>query len=123
MEPDVAVLAAQLAGTLAAKHGLLALAGGATYLTGPQLLDDPLVACFEVEEVLPLDLKKLKSWLRERGVGQLEVKVRGVQQDPAVVRKKLGLEGPHAKTLLLTRIGARHAAIVARRASSGSPLH
>jgi len=123
MEPDVAVLAAQLSGALAEKHGLSPLAGGAAYLTGPQLLNDPLVACFEVEEVLPLDLKKLKSWLRERGVGQLEIKVRGVQQDPAVVRKRLGLEGPHSKTLLLTHIGSRHAAIVARRASSGSPLH
>ena len=74
-----------------------------------------------MEDVLPLDLKKLKGWLRERGVGQLEIKVRGVQQDPEIVRKRLALDGPLSKTLLLTRVGERHVAIVARRVSSDSP--
>lgn len=121
IEPDVAVLAARLTGALAVKHALAALASGATYLTGPRPQVDPLLACFEVEDVLPLDLKKLKGWLRERGVGQLEIKVRGVQQDPVVVRKRLALDGTLSKTILLTRVGERHVAIVARRVSSDSP--
>lgn len=123
IEPDNAVQAAQLGGTIALKHELSALCSGATYLTGPRPVVDPLVACFEVEEVLPFDVKKLKSLLRERGVGQLEIKVRGVEQDPGELRKRLSLAGPTAKTLLLTRIGQRQMAIVARRVSSGSPLH
>ncbi len=120
-EPDVAVLAAQLVGALAERHGLAALASGASYLTGESEPDDPLVSCFEVEEVLPLDLKKLKSHLAERNVGHLEVKVRGVDLDPVQVRKRLAPRGSAAKTLLLTRVGARHVAIVARRAGSSSP--
>lgn len=121
MEPDVAVQAAQLSGAIARKHGLTALASGAAYLTGPRVVDDPLLACFEVEDVLPLDLKKIKGMLRERGVGQLEIKVRGVEQDPVAVRKRLALAGTHSKTLLLTRVGERHMAIVARRVNSDSP--
>lgn len=121
LEPDVAVLSAQLSGALAQKHGLSALALGASYLTGSQLPSDPLLAGFEVEEVLPLDLKKLKQLLRARDVGQLEIKVRGVEQDPAAVRKRLALNGKLAKTLLLTKIGESHVAVVARRIGSDSP--
>ncbi len=121
MEPDVAVQAAKLSGAIAHKHGLMALANGAAFLTGPQVIDDPLLTCFEVEDVLPLDLKKLKSMLRERSVGQLEIKVRGIEQDPLAVRKRLALQGTLAKTLLLTRVGERHMAILARRISSDSP--
>ena len=76
-------------GALAATHRLGALGPGIAYWTGPTLLVDPLLSCFEVEAVLPFDLKKLKSLLRERNAGPLEIKVRGVEQDPADLRKRL----------------------------------
>jgi hypothetical protein len=121
MEPDVAVQAAQLTGALADRHRLAAFASGAAYLTGADLPDDPLLACFEVEDILPLDVKKLKSALRHRDIGQVEIKVRGVEQDPSTVRKRLAPQGSGSRTLLLTRIGERHVAVIARRVSSGSP--
>ena len=114
-EPDPAVLAAHLAGVLAVEHSLSAVSAGIAYLTGPSAISDPALACFEVEEVLPLDLRQVAGYLRERRIGRLEIKKRGVEHDPATVRKQLHLAGDEAATLFLTKLGGKHAAILARR--------
>ena len=114
-EPDAAVLAARLSGTLAAEHCLGALAPHVAYWTGDSKIADPALACFEVLEVLPLDIKQLKSLLGVRGIGRLEIKKRGVEHDPAALRRLLGLQGEHEATLLVTRIARRATAILARR--------
>ncbi len=114
-EPDAAVLAAKLGGTLAAEHGLLAIAPGIAYWTGDQPLNDAAIACFEVCEVLPFRVQPLKALLTSRGVGQLEIKKRGVEHDPEQIRRQLSLSGEASATLLITRIERRVTAIVARR--------
>ena len=53
--------------------------------------------------------------LRERGIGRLEIKKRGMDVDPAVLRKALGLKGDGAATLILTRIGKKRVALLADR--------
>jgi hypothetical protein len=114
-EPDAAVLAAQLGGALAAQHDLAAIAPGVAYWTGQRIVSDAALGCFEVQDVLPFRLKSLKTYLRERRIGQLEIKKRGVEQDPAELRRLLDLVGPASATLLLARIDKRVIAIVARR--------
>ena len=114
-EPDAAVLAAKLGGALAAQHALAALAPGIAYWTGEQAIADPALASFEVQEVLPFRLKPLKALLRARGIGQLEIKKRGVEHDPAELRGQLHLAGENSATLLLLRIEKRVTAILARR--------
>ena len=112
---DPAVLAAQLVGVLAAEHGLCALSAGATYLTGPAPVSDPLLACFEVEEVLPMRVRRLVEYLRARRIGELEIKKRGVDVSPEVLRAKLRLRGENAATLLISRVADRPTAILASR--------
>jgi SAM-dependent methyltransferase len=114
-EPDAAVLAAKLGGALAAQHGLAAIAPGIAYWTGEQAVADPALGCFEVQEVLPFRLRPLKTLLRARGIGQLEIKKRGVEHDPAELRGQLDLAGENSTTLLLVRIKKRVTAILARR--------
>ena len=114
-EPDAAVLAAKLGGTLANEHQLAAITPGIAYWTGPRPIVDAALGCFEILEVLPLRLKPLKALLRARGIGRLEIKKRGVDQDPAKLRSQLDLAGENAATLLLTRIEKRTTAILARR--------
>ncbi len=114
-EPDPAVLAAHLTGVLAGEHGLSAVSAGIAYLTGPTAIDDPALACFEVREILPLDLRQIAGHLREQNIGRLEIKKRGVDHDPATVRKQLHLAGDEAATLFLTKLGGKHFAIVAHR--------
>jgi THUMP domain-like len=114
-EPEPAVLAAHLTGALAAEHGLSAFSPGVAYLTGPAVVEDPALACFAVEEIMPLNLRKIDGHLRGRNIGQLEIKKRGVEHDPATVRKQLHLDGEEAATLFLTKLGSKHTAILARR--------
>ncbi|HUY36265.1 MAG TPA: class I SAM-dependent methyltransferase [Pirellulales bacterium] len=114
-EPDASVLAARLTATLAAEHGLAAVAPGTVYLTGQRANADPALAWFEVSDVLPFDLKRLKSLLRGRGIGRLEVKKRGVPHDPAQVLQQLRVPGDQAATLFLTRITGAVTAIICRR--------
>ncbi len=118
-EPDPAVLAAGLAAALANRHGLAGLGPQPGYLTGDAPLDEPLLACFAVREVLPLDLKRLRSALASRGIGRLEIKKRGVGDGPEVLRRRLGPRGPNAAVLILTRVAGRAVAMIADR-DSGS---
>ena len=69
------------------------------YLTGDQLHSTPLATAFEVRQQLPGKLKALRKWVREAEVGVLEIKKRGIDIDPAVLRKQLKLDGPNSATI------------------------
>ncbi len=114
-DPDPAIMAARLKGALAAEHNLSAITAGPTYLTGPQPITDAALACFEVLDVLPLRTRSLSDYLREHNIGRLEIKTRGVEIDPQRLRHDLKLRGEESATLLLTAIGRRQLAIIARR--------
>lgn len=119
-EPDAAVLAAHLGGALAAQWGLSAISAGIAYLTGPKPFESPLASCFAVEAVLPLDIRKIADALRERGIGRLEIKKRGVDHNPEAVRKQLALHGDDSAVLILTKINGKHAAILSHRHPSSN---
>jgi predicted RNA methylase len=114
-EPDAAVLAAGLSGALAAEHALEAIAPGIAYLTSDRAVVDSALAAFEVIETLPFDERRLKRLLRERGIGRLEIKKRGVDEDPQQLRRRLDLRGDAAAVLLLSPLGSNVVAILARR--------
>jgi len=116
-EPHAAVLAADLTGILAHVHGLHCVSSGIAYLTGDAPVSDPVLACFEVTEILPLDPKHLRDAVRERSIGNMEVKKRGVKIDPDEVRKQLHLRGDNSATLIITPIKKKIAAILAKRVS------
>jgi hypothetical protein len=120
-EPDAAVLAAHLPGAIAAEHSLATISPGIAYLTGPRPIDDPALTPFEVDEVLPLDVRKIAARLRERQIGTLEIKKRGVDHEPVAVRKQLQLHGENTAVLFLTKIAGKHAAILAHR--THNPQH
>ncbi len=114
-EPDVAVLAAGLSGTLATELGLSPLSRESAYLTGDTALDDLAVSGFEVIEVLPFRKRRLKQLLAQRHYGRLEVKKRGVRLDTNQLQRELAVPGDQEATVLITRIGQRMIAIVAQR--------
>lgn len=114
-EPDPAVIAARLVGALAHRHALSPTAAGVAYLTGDARVAEPALAAFEVVDVLPFDLKKLKAALRQRRIGRLEVKKRGFDVDPAILLRQLHCRGDEQATLILTPHAGRSVAIVSRR--------
>ena len=114
-EPDGAVIRARLIGEVARSLEAGMLAPGIAYLTSDAALTSPFVSSFRVREELPTDTKKLARALRERGIGTLEIKKRGVDVDPATLRTRLALRGEDSATLLLTRIAGRRRALLADR--------
>jgi hypothetical protein len=117
-EPDAAVLAAGLAGAMAAECGLEAVTASAAYLTGEpasSVLHHAAMACFEVLDVCPLRIKPLRQLLRDRGIGRVEVKKRGVDVDPQRLAAELQGPGEARAALLLFRKREKMTAIIARR--------
>lgn len=119
-EPDPAVRAARLTGELAAEHQLLAISPNVGYFTTNEMPASPLLSIFEVIEVLPFDLKRVHLMLRRRRIGQLEIKKRGVDVDPATLSKRLSGIGDHHGTVFIMPHKARTIAILARRVCGSS---
>jgi len=114
-EPDGAVIRARLIGDVARSLSGGMLADGIAYITGDEPVTSPFVSTFRVRETLPADPKKLAKALRERGIGTLEIKKRGVDIDPAKLRTQLKLRGDEAATLIVTRVDGARTAILADR--------
>jgi len=100
-DPDPALLRAGLLDGFALAHGLGRFGGSIDYLVSTSLVRSPFLAAFEVVDIFPLDLKKLKRELTRRDIGRLEIKVRGAEVIPEVLRASLKLEGNRAATLLI----------------------
>ena len=118
-EPDGAVIRARLIGDLARSLDARMLRHDIAYLTSDSLTPTPFAAAFRVIEELPYKESELRSALAARGIGTLEIKKRGADVDPAALRKRLRLKGAGSATLVLTRIGARHAALLVERVARG----
>jgi SAM-dependent methyltransferase len=115
-EPDGAVIRARLIGDLARQIGASMLSPGIAYLTADKLVPTPFARAFRVIAVLPFDERTLRRELAARGIGTLEIKKRGVDVDPAQLRKKLSLKGRASGTLIVTRVAGRHCALLVERA-------
>ena len=61
-------------------------------------------------------MRVLRRELAARDIGVLEIKKRGVDIDPAVLRPKLQLRGEHSAVLILTRAAGEKVALLAERA-------
>lgn len=114
-EPDGSVIRARLIGDLARMLEGRMLSTGVAYITGDTAFPTPFARRFRVLERLPADERGLRTALRARGVGMLEIKKRGVDVDPAALRTRLKLSGGAAATVVLTREGGRHIALLVER--------
>ena len=120
-EPDGAVIRSRLLGDLAATLQARTLDPTIAYLSSDQLAETPYASRYEITDVLPFTVKKLRALVAERGYGTLEIKKRGADVDPEALRRQLlrrqsGPTGPktNAATLVVTRHRGRHVALVAR---------
>ena len=85
------------------------------YVTSDRLDSTPFARAFRVIERLPIDEKKLSRALATRGIGTLEIKKRGVDIDPATLRRRLKLRGDSSAVLVLTRIDGERTALLCER--------
>jgi hypothetical protein len=113
-EPDGAVIRAGLVTAVA--HGV---EGGLldphiAYVTSDRSFHTPFARSYQVLEELPYREKQLRAALRERGVGRLTIKKRGVDVVPEQLRQRLDLSGEADATIVLTRVAGRGTALLVR---------
>jgi SAM-dependent methyltransferase len=113
-EPDGAVIRAGLVTAVAAGvHGGL-LDGHIAWVTSDEPFTTPFARAFEVVDELPFREKQLRAALRQRGVGPLTVKTRGVNVVPEQLRRRLALTGEQPATIVLTRARGRGVCFLVR---------
>jgi SAM-dependent methyltransferase len=111
-EPDGAVIRAGLVTAVAAGvHGGL-VDRHIAYVTSGESFRTPFARGYRVLEQLPYRERQLRTALRERGIGRLTIKKRGVDVVPDQLRKRLGLSGDEEATLVLTRVAGSGAALL-----------
>ena len=110
-EPDGAVIRAHLVGEVAELVGGGLADPHIAYVTSDELRPTPFASAYEVEDVMPFSVKRLRAELRRREIGVLTVKKRGSAVDVDRLRRDLGFGGRRAGrrakelTLVVTRVG------------------
>jgi SAM-dependent methyltransferase len=117
-EPDDAVVRAHLIGDLARSLDGVLLDPSTAYITSDRLVATPFAQVFEVLDVMPYSLKRLRAALRERQVGSVTIMKRGSAIDVEQLRHDLRLTGDEQAVVVLALIGGRHHAVIAAPASN-----
>ena len=107
-EPDGAAIRAGLVAHIAERLDAAPVGDRIAYLSGDALPDAslaPFVHSWRVREVLPLNLKMLKTRVREHDIGSLELHKRGVPVTPDAVRAAVRPHGQAHETWIMTRVG------------------
>jgi SAM-dependent methyltransferase len=113
-EPDGAVIRAGLVTAVAAGVDGGLVDEHIAYVTSDASYRTPFARGYRVLEHLPYREKALRAALRERGIGRLTIKKRGVDVVPDELRKRLDLHGEEEGTLVMTRVGDKGTALLVR---------
>ncbi|MFW5709325.1 MAG: THUMP-like domain-containing protein [Chloroflexota bacterium] len=112
VEPDPALIRAGFV-----QHAALAFDGvlldeTIAYFTAGQRPESPWVRAWEVLDWMPFNMKRLRTYLRQRDVGQITVKKRGSAVSPEALQHGLKLKGEASRTIVLTRLKGQQIAII-----------
>lgn len=111
-EPDGAIIRAGLVGEVAGRLNAGVVAPRIAYLTSDAVVDTPFARGYRIIEQLPLKTARLAAALRERGIGSVDIKKRGVDITPEQLRPALRLRGDSPATLILTPVGSKRVALL-----------
>jgi SAM-dependent methyltransferase len=118
-EPDDAVVRSHLVQVVSAVVDGWLLDPHLAYVSSDRLVATGLARCFEVLDVLPYRERALRAALRERQVGSLTIKKRGIAVTPEDLRRRLGLRGSEHATVVLTRTPGSAAALLVQPLDRG----
>ncbi|WP_435854782.1 class I SAM-dependent methyltransferase [Streptomyces triculaminicus] len=119
-EPDGAVIRAHLVADVAAELGDGGLIDETiAYVTSDELRASAYAAAYEITDVLPFNLKRLKAIVRERRIGVAVIKKRGSAVEPEDLRKKLKLDGPNSCVIVLTRVAGAPTMLLGQAVAKG----
>ncbi|HEU5158888.1 MAG TPA: class I SAM-dependent methyltransferase [Streptosporangiaceae bacterium] len=111
-EPDGAVIRAHLVAEVAAALDGSLVDARIAYITSDTLRPTPFATAYEIHDVLPFSVKRLRQALRARRAGIITIKKRGSAVDIERLRRDLRPAGPEHATVVLTRVGAAPVALL-----------
>ena len=123
-EPDPAILRAGLVEQLGEELGATKISDDIAYLTGERAItaaENPWVRCFALEAWFPFQLKRLRHYLRQQGIGQVTIKKRGSPLEPAWLERQLRLKGGQSAVLFLTQVQGEPAVLIGRPPNLAAP--
>jgi SAM-dependent methyltransferase len=118
-DPDPAVVRSHLVAEFAATIGGRLADPEIAYVYADSPAETPFGRRLEITDVLPFSLKRLRSLLRDRGVGRLEIRKRGSALEPDQLRRDLRLSGSGSASLILTRVAGAPTVLLCADAVTG----
>ncbi len=113
-DPDPAVVRSHLVAEFAAAVGGRIADPDIAYVYTDSPVDTGFGRRLEVTDVLPFSLKRLRTLLRDRGIGRLEIRKRGSALEPEQLRRDLRLSGSAGASLVLTRVAGAPTVLLCR---------
>ena len=111
-EPDPAVIRAGLVRTLGAELNAAQLDPAIAFLTSDTRVETPFARAWPIEDWVPFHLKRLRAYLRERGIGRVTVKKRGSPLDSERLAHDVRGDGAGHRLLVLTQLDGKPIVIV-----------
>ncbi len=104
-EPDPAIIRAGYVAHLVVQSGGAMIDRTIAYFTTAHRDDAPqaYVRSWQIVDWMPFNLKQLRAYLKQRGVGNITVKKRGSPITPKELSARLKLKGDASMTLVLTQ--------------------
>jgi hypothetical protein len=113
IEPDASILRAGLVAALGKMLQASQLDATIAYLTADHHVATPFGRAWAVEDWMPFGLKRLREYLRKRGVGQVTIKKRGSPLEPDALAHQLRLKGDDQRVLFLTQLRGKPIVVIA----------
>jgi THUMP domain-like len=106
-DPSPAVTRAGLVAELAVQLDAWQIDPMIAFLSAGQPKSTPFARTLRVLESAPWHEKRFAARLRELGIGTADIRRRGLAGDVVQIHRRLGLRGPGAATIVLTRVANR----------------
>jgi hypothetical protein len=117
-EPDGAIIRARLIGDLARSFDATMIDASIAYVSSAKAHQSLLMQGFQIIDQVPYSPKNVNALIAGANLASLEIKKRGIDIDPAELRKTLPLSGSGTATLILTRVKGQKTALLAKRLGS-----
>ena len=111
LEADKSVVRAGLSGALPGRE----LSAAVGYASSDTIGTQPWLRSYRVIEAMPLRVKAIRSWLRQRDIGRVTLKKRGAAIDADALRRSLLSSAEGSAILVVSAIAGRAVAIVVER--------
>jgi SAM-dependent methyltransferase len=121
LDPSPAVTRAGLVADLARATGTWQIDPMIAFLSADEPVRTPFARTLRVLESAPWHEKRFARRLRELGIGSADIRRRGLAGDVAQIHRRLGLRGPGAATLVLTRVADRPWGLICTPLEPSSP--